>query len=211
MRNSVIKLLFLFLVVSSSCTSSTEPKTETAEVATTALNQSQSSGTMSSVNYQPPSIDRTAPGEPAGSPFQPEQLQEVFPLDAGGLNRFSGANGKPKLMENQVGSQSRIVYQEPDKDQQISLTIIDSGTLGLTMDQIVPWIKTPRNQETANSIEKTGALKGFPYYELYIKDAKEGELHLLVNKRFEIIVKGNNVPYETLREVLEGWDLSTLY
>jgi len=168
---------------------------------------------MPAVNYTEPAMDRTGKGEAAGSPFLPELMQEILPLDAGGLNRFSVANGRPKLLDDQSGTETRMVYKDRNKDddQQVVISIADSGTTGLTMDQIAEWLKYPKNTETDNTIERTGALKGFPYYEYYVRETAEGEIHLLVNKRFEVIVRGRGVAYETLVKIMEDLDLKSLY
>ncbi|MFK7808497.1 MAG: hypothetical protein AB8F74_11900 [Saprospiraceae bacterium] len=215
MTRFVILLLAMSMCLLSACTSDSKSEarqsTEPPTVKTTKAIVAQIPGDIPVVKYHPPSIDRTEEGKPEGSPFVPKLMQEVFPLDAGGLDRFSGANGAPKLMDNQMGSETRMVYKDRNTGQQIALSIRDSGTLGLTMDQIVDWIKNPRNSETENTIDRTGSLKGFPYHEYYVKDAQIGELHLLVNKRFEVVAKGEGVSYETLRGVMDKWDLASLY
>jgi hypothetical protein len=209
MLPSVNTLLFFFLLIClTACTNSSTPSGKQPDRTPPVIS---GNGEMPEVRYVTPSVDRTKAGEAPGSPFLPESLQSIFPLDAAGLNRFSGSNGIPKLLENQTGTQSRIVYKNPTSEQQLSLTIIDSGVLGLTMDQIVPWIKSPRNVETNNTIDRTGSLKGFPYYEHYLKDAQGGELRLLVNKRFEVVVSAQGVPYEQMKKVLVEWDLTSLY
>jgi hypothetical protein len=201
-------LFFSLLICLSACTNSSTPSKPQHDAAPPVIS---GNGEMPDVTYVNPSVDRTEAGKAPGSPFSPELLQSIFPLDAAGLNRFSGSNGIPTLLENQTGTQSRIVYKHPTSGQQLSLTIIDSGVLGLTMDQIVSWIKSPRNVETGNTIDRTGAMKGFPYYEHYLKDAQEGELRLLVNKRFEVVVSAQGIPYEEMKKVLMEWDLTSLY
>lgn len=222
-KNVVIKLLFLMILSCVSCTSSSESETKNGKTASTptttakaivrsSVVQIDASGKMPVVEYTEPAMDRTEKGAAAGSPFLPELMQEIFPLDAGGLNRFSAANGAPKLLDNQKGTQSRMVYKDPnDGNRQITMIITDSGTTGLTMDQIAEWSKYPKNTKTDNTIERTGSLKGFPYYEYYVNETQEGEIHLLVNKRFELVVKGRGVPYETLVKVMENQDLKSLY
>ncbi|MFT5262877.1 MAG: hypothetical protein ACI8YQ_001616 [Polaribacter sp.] len=224
-KHPVIKLLFLALLSCTACTSSSESEAKNEETTTTPITTSttntpvrssviqiDSSGAMPTVKYTEPAVDRTGKGDAEGSPFLPELLQEVFPLDAGGLNRFSAANGSPKLLDNQKGTQSRMVYRDPsDSDRQITISITDSGTTGLIMDQIADWLKYPKSTKTDNTIERTGSLKGFPYYEYYVTETQEGEIHLLVNKRFEVVAKGRGVTYEVLVKAMETLDLKSLY
>ncbi len=189
------------LLLTGACSPSTEPNTK-------ATSQDH---LIPDVTYRAPSVDRTTPGAPTGSPFPAKRLSELFPLDAGGLERYSAVNGVPQLTESLKGSESRIIYKHPQQPPEITLEIRDSGTQSMMMDQIVDWVKTPRNTQSDNTLEKTGALHGFPYYERYVNSQQSGEIRVLVNRRFEVVAKGNQVPLQTLREVVQGWELGELY
>lgn len=161
------------------------------------------------VEYATPKVDRSNADLPKGSPFDPDLMMDLFVDEVDGLSKFSASRGMKQLSNGAEGSHARMVYK--DDTREVSLELVDSGILGLTMEKLVPWIGKDLKTETDKSIDRIGTIKGFPSYEKFSKELKEGEIHLLINKRFELIVKGKNMTYDNLKKIVEAFDFSSLH
>ena len=139
--------------------------------------------------------------------FAPEELRAALPDDALlGLPRLSSSVGTPKMKDGVEISMARRVFRDGKKE--VSFEIYDSGTLSSMMDSYVGWLTKAVDMNDNKWIEKRGTYDGFPSYEKYNKKTRSGELHVLPNERFEIIIRGKNIEFEELRDALKKWDVS---
>jgi len=147
--------------------------------------------------------------EPTGlssEKMTPENLETILPDAFLGMPKKISSKGNPKMKGGAEVSMARLIYREEDRE--VQFEIYDSGTVGSTMDSYLSWIGQTLNVDNDQMTEKNSTFEGFPAYEKYIKADKKTELHVLPNKRFELVLKGSNVTIEELKEGLKVWDIT---
>jgi hypothetical protein len=110
--------------------------------------------------------------------------------------------GKPRgeRMTSPVAyAESRARYTKGDS--RVDVKIVDSGFAPL---MIAPWsmmLASGYSRETSEGYEKAVTVNGQPAFEKWNSDRKDGELNVLVNKRFLVTIDGNDIAStETLHE-----------
>ena len=97
-KNSINIFCFIALLCAISCTSGENNKGQKKD------------------GYKNPSVDRSDPSLPPGSPFLASSLLDIMPVHAGGFNKFSATNGTPKLLNTQNASMARVVYRDGEQE-----------------------------------------------------------------------------------------------
>lgn len=86
-------------------------------------------------------------------------------------------------------------------DSRIEVKVVDSGFAPLL---IAPWsmmLASGYSRETSEGYEKAVTVNGQPAFEKWNSERKDGELNILVNKRFLVTIDGNDIAStETLHE-----------
>jgi hypothetical protein len=136
------------------------------------------------------------------------QLKEMLPNTADGLARKEASGEKTGMMGFKI-STATARYANTDNSQSIDLTIVDAGGSGALMG-LAAWSMIEVDKETETNYEKTGSMGDYKTYEQYNKTNKDGELAVLVAKRFVVTAKGNGVGMEQLKTVVNDLDLSKL-
>lgn len=133
-------------------------------------------------------------------------LKELLPDDAAGLARKSAESEKVGAMGFMV---SRAEANYKDGDNSIEVNIIDVAGTGALMG-MAAWSMMDMDKETENGYEKTTTYKGNKAYEKYNSKNNDGEMAVIVAKRFVVTVKGRNVAMDKIKDTLDDIDLGKL-
>lgn len=102
-------------------------------------------------------------------------------------------------------SQSETSYTKGDT--RIDVKVVDSGFAPLL---IMPWsmmLATGYSKETSEGYEKAIKVKDQPAFEKWNSESKNGELNILVNKRFLVSIECNGIAdMKALHEVADKMD-----
>lgn len=111
---------------------------------------------------------------------------------------------------------SPIAYSETEAtyrkgDASIDVKVVDSGFSSML---IAPWsmmLATGYSRETSDGYEKAVTVNGQPGFEKWDSGSKDGELNLLVNKRFLVTVEGDDLEdTKVLHEFVSTMDMEKL-
>ena len=133
-------------------------------------------------------------------------LKELLPEEAAGLARKSAESEKVGAMGFMV-SKAEARYKNDDSS--IEVNIIDVAGTGALMG-MAAWSMMDMDQETENGYEKTTTYKGNKSYEKYNSKNNDGEMAVIVAKRFVVSVKGRNVAIDKIKDTLDDIDLGKL-
>jgi hypothetical protein len=121
-------------------------------------------------------------------PVSFQALQETLPEVPG------WAMGKPRgeRMTSPIPfAQTETTYTKGDAT--IDVKVVDSGFAPLL---IAPWsmmLASGYSRETSDGYEKAVSVSGQPGFEKWDSGSKDGELNILVNKRFLVTIEGNEL------------------
>lgn len=139
-------------------------------------------------------------------PVRFQALQESLPTVPG------WEMGKPRgerMTAPVPFSQSEVRYTKGDS--RIEVKVVDSGFAPLL---IAPWsmmLASGYSRESSEGYEKSVSVNGQPAFEKWNDGRKDGELNVLVNKRFLVTIEGNDlVDTKVLHEVAGRMDFSKL-
>ena len=135
-------------------------------------------------------------------------LKELLPADADGLPRKEATGEKNGAMGFTI-STAEGKYANEDGSEAIELTILDGGGSPMMMG-LAAWSMMEVDKETAHGYEKTTKMGDNKAYEKYDSEEKNGEMNVLINKRFVVTAKGHGVSMDKLKASLEDIDLSKL-
>lgn len=102
-------------------------------------------------------------------------------------------------------AQTETTYTKGDAT--IDVKVVDSGFAPLL---IAPWsmmLASGYSRETSEGYEKAVSVNGQPAFEKWNSDSKDGELNILVNKRFLVTIEGDELAdTKALHEVANKMD-----
>ncbi|MVM34305.1 transposase [Spirosoma sp. HMF4905] len=135
-------------------------------------------------------------------------LKELLPADADGLARKE-ATGEKNGAAGFTVSTATGKYGNDDGSETIELSLIDGGGSAMMMG-LAAWSMIEVDKETENGYEKTTKMGDNKAYEKYDNANKDGEIAVLVNKRFIVSAKGRGVSMDKIKAALEDVDLDKL-
>ena len=104
-------------------------------------------------------------------------------------------------------SQTETIYTKGDA--RIEVKVVDSGFASFL---IMPWsmmLATGYSKETSEGYEKAVKVKEQPAFEKWNSESKDGELNILVNKRFLVSIESNEIgDMKPLHEIADKMDFS---
>ncbi|QMW06275.1 transposase [Spirosoma foliorum] len=136
------------------------------------------------------------------------KLKELLPSDADGLARKE-ATGEKNGTAGFTVSTATGKYGNDDNSENIELAIIDGGGSAM-MIGLAAWSMLEIDKETENGYEKTTKMGDNKAYEKYDNASKDGEIAVLVNKRFIVSAKGHGISMDKIKAALEDIDLDKL-
>lgn len=96
-------------------------------------------------------------------------------------------------------------------DARVEVKVVDSGFAPLL---IAPWsmmLASGYSRETSEGYEKAVTVKGQPAFEKWNSERKDGELNILVEKRFLVTIDGNDIDStKTLHDFVSKMDFGKL-
>jgi hypothetical protein len=133
-------------------------------------------------------------------------LKELLPEEAAGLARKSAESEKVGAMGFMV-SKAEAKYKNDDSS--IEINIIDVAGTGALMG-MAAWSMMDMDKETENGYEKTTTYKGNKAYEKFNSKNNDGEMAVIVAKRFVVSVKGRNMAMDKIKDTLDDIDFGKL-
>lgn len=128
---------------------------------------------------------------PDGKPVEPVSFQSLQTT----LPEVSGWQREPPTGERMTSpvpfSQAEASYSMGDA--QVEVKIIDSA---FSQMLVAPWamfLTTGYEKQTSSGYEKSVNVGGHPGFERWNSQSKDGELNLVVSKRFLVTIEGNNI------------------
>lgn len=139
-------------------------------------------------------------------PVRFQDLQTTLP-DVGG---WEMAKPRGERVTSPIAyAESRARYTKGDA--RIDVKVVDSGFAPL---MIAPWsmmLASGYSRETTEGYEKAVTVNGQPAFEKWNSERKDGELNILVNKRFLVTIDGNDIAETaTLHEFARKIDFDKL-
>lgn len=135
-------------------------------------------------------------------------LKELLPADVNGLARKE-ATGEKNGAAGMVISTANAKYANEDGSESIDLAIVDAGGTAMLMG-LAAWSMVEIDKETEHGYEKTSTMGDYKSYEKYDNADKDGEISVLVAKRFVVTAKGRGVSMDKIKAAVEDVDLSKL-
>ncbi|MDQ7039345.1 MAG: hypothetical protein Q9M35_00195 [Rhodothermus sp.] len=137
------------------------------------------------------------------------KLKALLPEEAAGLPRVRAEGSKGGAFGIRI-AQAEGIYEA--EDQRIRIQITDPGTLQGFAAMGYSWMQQDIDREDEEGYERTLTLDGRRAYEKFIRyeGTIETELATIVADRFIVSLEGENVPLESLRDVLRRMDLAAL-
>lgn len=136
------------------------------------------------------------------------RLKELLPAEADGLPRKE-ASGEKNGAAGFSFSTAVGKYGNADDSETIEITLVDGGGSSMMMG-LAAWSMLEIDKETADGYEKTGIMGNYKSYEKYNSQDKNGEIALLVAKRYVVTAKGRGIDMDKLKEALNDVDLDKL-
>ena len=106
-------------------------------------------------------------------------------------------------------SQSSTTYTNGDSN--VELKIMDSGFNQMLFAPFAMFMAAGYEKETQDGFEKSVTIGGYPGFEKWDKGTKNGELTVVVNKRFLVQVEARNVDDpKAMYDLLDATNLKKL-
>ena len=142
-------------------------------------------------------------------PVSFRELKELLPQSLPGMTREDAGGEKTSAMGIKV-SEAHATYRG-DNGKRIEIKITDFGSLKGTMAMAtMAWAMADFERETEDGYEKTTTYQGHKALEKYETDDKEGEIQVIVGKRFMVEVEGRNLDMDEIKSALKKIDLGKL-
>jgi hypothetical protein len=150
-----------------------------------------------------------ATGDPNAKPVDPVSFRDL----QAAMPELSGWERQKPTGERMTSpfafSQASVAYTKGDAE--IRLKIMDSGFNQLLFAPYTMFLASGYEKETDDGFERSANVAGNPGWEKWNKGDKEGELNVVVNKRFLVQIEGNGIDdVKALHSVLEQTDLKKL-
>jgi hypothetical protein len=121
------------------------------------------------------------------------------------LPQVSGWTMKKPRGERMTAPIAETTYTKGDTS--IDVEVVDSGFAAML---VAPWsmmLASGFSRESSDGYEKAVSVKGQPGFEKWDSDSKNGELNILVNKRFLVSIDGNDIAdTKMLHEIADTMD-----
>ncbi|MEP0861666.1 MAG: hypothetical protein HRF52_09545 [Ignavibacterium sp.] len=144
------------------------------------------------------------------TPVDFRELKALLPENIANLKRTNASGEKSAAMGINI-SKAEADYNDEQGNKSIDVEITDLGSIsGLTGLAAYGWYLAEIDKETENGYEKTFMYKGNKAFEKYNNSSKDGEISVLVAKRFVVELNGNNVTMNELKAALDMIDIGKL-
>jgi hypothetical protein len=147
-----------------------------------------------------------AGGEAAADPVSFRELQAIFPeLDGWQKGTPTGQQMSTPMRF----SQAEVTYTRDDAT--IEATIVDSAMNQLVLAPYSAFLTAGFERDTGSGYEKSVTVAGHPGWERWDREARDGELNALVNRRYLVSFEANGISdTKVLYQLAERTDLARL-
>jgi hypothetical protein len=144
-----------------------------------------------------------------GQPIEPvsfKELQAVFPsIDGWDMGKPTGE----RMSMPVKFSQAKVTYTKGDA--RVNAEVTDSALNQMLLAPFAMFLTSGYEKETEEGYERSTKVGGFPGWERWNSERKEGEVTALVNKRFLVKFDGDNIEsLAVLHEMATAADLAKL-
>jgi hypothetical protein len=148
---------------------------------------------------------RTADGKPV-EPVSFRELQGIFvPFDGWEMGKPTGE----KISVPFAYSQAKVKYRK--EGQEIAVSVTDSGFNQLMIAPFALFLTTGYEKETEHGYEKSAKVAGYPGWEEWNGQRKDGEVNAVINKRFIVKFEGDGLDdNKVLHQLAEASNLAKL-
>jgi hypothetical protein len=142
-------------------------------------------------------------------PVEPVSFKEFEPLFPGFAGWEKGTPEGEKMAAPIAVSQSQLAYTKGDS--RIEAKIVDSGNSRMFIAPFLVYLNAGYEKQTANGYEKSIKFAEYAAWEQWDGTEKNGELNILVNKRFLVTLSGTSIENtKVLHELAGKFDLGKL-
>lgn len=134
-------------------------------------------------------------------------LKELLPKRVAGMDRTDHEGEKVGAFGFKM-STANAEYEDGDKKAEVS--IIDFGGMGSAISSMAAWSLMEVDRESDNGYERTTTIEGHDAYEKYDSRREEGEINILIDKRFIVNIKAWNVSERELNKIRKAIDLDDI-
>ena len=146
-------------------------------------------------------------GVKQADPVSFRDLQSVFPDQLAGWERDSPTG--ERMTQPVSFSEAMVTFTKGDAS--LVLKITDTGFSQLLLAPYAMFLTAGYEKETEDGYEKSTKVGDFPGWEKWNSKGKNGELNVIVNKRFMVQVEGSNVDdAKMMHEVMAAINLKKL-
>lgn len=140
-------------------------------------------------------------------PVSFRDLQTAMPAEVSGWQRENPTG--ERMTAPFAFSQASVTFKKGEAE--IEQKIMDSGFNQLLFAPFAMFMASGYEKETQDGFERSVTINGNPGWERWDKGTKNGELNVVVNKRFLIELEGHQIDdVKDLRAVLDKTDLAKL-
>ncbi len=144
------------------------------------------------------------------NPVDFRELKSLLPEQIGNLKRKNASGEKSSAMGINI-SKAEADYSDEQGNKNIDVEITDLGSIsGISGFATYGWYLADIDKETESGYERTFMYKGNKGYEKYNNDSRDGEISVLIAKRFITEIRGNNVSMDELKAALNLIDIGKL-
>ncbi len=144
------------------------------------------------------------------NPVDFRELKSLLPEQIGNLKRKNASGEKSSAMGINI-SKAEADYSDEQGNKNIDVEITDLGSIsGISGLATYGWYLADIDKETESGYERTFMYKGNKGYERYNNDSRDGEISVLIAKRFITEIRGNNVSMDELKAALNLIDIGKL-
>lgn len=126
-------------------------------------------------------------------------LKDALPDQLLGMKRATHEGQKTGLGGFSVSS-AEATYSEGD--QQVKITILDTGGLGSLLSQMASWAQLEMDHEDDDGYERTTMVDGRKVYEKYSTSPRQGTVAMIAADRFLVTISGEQVEASDLVKAL---------
>lgn len=137
----------------------------------------------------------------------PKKMKALLPETLMGMKRTEYESESVGAGGFQI-SNAKAAYEKDGG--KIRINIADTGGAGMAMMGMAAWASITIDKENQDGYERTGEIDGHKSFERYDRNGKNGEVSVLVAKRFIVTVNGDNVAEDDLKKAVKSIDLDDL-
>jgi len=151
-----------------------------------------------------------AGGDPNAKPVDPVSFRDLMSVFPESFKDWERSKPTGEKMSSPVNySEAKVRFTKGDA--RLELQITDSGFNQLLIAPFSMFLTAGYEKETEDGYEKSTKVGDFPGWEKWNSKGKNGELNVIVNKRFMVQVEGNNVDdAKMMHEVMAAINLKKL-